>query len=237
MTERGRNDIAIAPGHFEIGPSDINWETGCLRVRIDERTMPGFHRLRGEITVVPEVLVDHEVVLDTSGRHRWRPFAPRARVEVRLDMPALSWSGTGYFDSNNGDVPLEQDFRGWNWSRANLGDATLVLYDAGRRDGTRFEMARIFEADGRIRDVAPPPPAELPRGIWRVKRSTRADAGTHPRLVRVMEDAPFYTRSELALTLLGQQTHAVQETLDLDRFRTRLVQAMLPFRMPRLARR
>lgn len=237
MTERGRRDIAVTPERFEIGPSQMRWDGAALVIEIDEHCMPGLQPLRGTVRVTPDVRVDHEVILDTKSQHRWRPFAPSARVEVTLRRPTLEWSGRGYFDSNNGDAPLESGFSRWNWSRASIGADTLVLYDAQRRDGTKLTLARIFKTDGTTQDVPAPPPAELKRGLWGVARSTRADAGSTPRLVRALEDAPFYTRSEIAATLLGTQTHGVQESLDLDRFSKRWVQVLLPFRMPRLTRR
>jgi carotenoid 1,2-hydratase len=48
-----------------------------------------------------------------------------------------------------------------------------------------------------------------------------------------MESAPFYARTLISTHLLGQQGLAIHESLSLDRFRSGLVQAMLPFRMPR----
>jgi len=236
MTERGRGDIDITPYHFRIGPSTIAWEGGCLVIRIDERSTPDLRPLRGEIRVRPRELVDHEMILDANGRHHWRPIAPRAEVSVNLSAPALAWSGHGYLDSNEGSEPIEAGFRDWAWSRVTHGDDTLVLYDATRRDGSRLGIARRFGAGG-ITDTAPPPPAALPRGLWRVARPTRADAGTTPRLIRRFEDVPFYTRSEFTTTLYGREAHGVHESLDLDRFAARWVQTLLPFRMPRIAKR
>jgi carotenoid 1,2-hydratase len=53
---------------------------------------------------------------------------------------------------------------------------------------------------------------------------------------RTLEDTPFYARSVLQTRLLGQDAIAVHESLSLDRFRNPIVQAMLPFRMPRARR-
>ena len=234
MTERSRGDIDIAPDRFAIGASRVQWDGAVLDIEVDERTMPPLGRIRGRIRVQPQALIDHEVALDPAGRHRWRPYAPQARVEVALASPKLSWSGRGYFDSNSGDEPLERGFRSWNWSRLGQGDETLVLYDAQRRDGSRFELACLFSADGAIRDVKSPPEVQLPRGMWGVARPTRGEAP--PKLLRKLEDAPFYTRSEIETTWRGQTMQGVHESLDLDRFSLPVVQAMLPFRMPRIAR-
>ncbi len=235
MTERGAGDLSIAPAHLAIGPSALAWDGETLEIRIHERCMPDFRRLAGTIRVRPPGLIDHEVLLDTAGRHRWRPLAPKAQVEVDLESPRLRWTGTAYIDSNSGSEPLEEGFSTWSWSRTAHGGDVMVLYDATRRDGTTLEVARIFGPDG-IRDVPSPPRHYLKSGLWGMKRPTRADHGSAPSIVRRLEDAPFYTRSEIRTVLLGQPAHGVHESLDLDRFSRRWVQALLPFRMPRIAR-
>ena len=237
MTERGRGDVAVTPDRLMIGPSALSWDGTCLTISIDERDMPSGRRIRGVVRVHPAALIDHEVALDREGRHRWRPIAPRARVEVAMEQPDTVWSGNGYFDSNHGDAPLAAGFSTWTWSRASLGDDTLVLYDGVGRNGQAFHLARLFTADGGMSDVMAPPEARLKTGVWGVKRTTRADAGTVPRLLRRLEDSPFYTRSEIVAQVLGRQAHGVHESLDLDRVEQRWVQLMLPFRMPRIARR
>ena len=236
MTERGRGDLHITPERLEIGPSRMAWDGMTLTISIDERCMPDQRRLRGVIRVTPPALIDHEVVLDATGRHRWRPLAPKAAVSVALDSPMLQWSGSAYFDSNHGDEPLESGFSTWSWSRAGHGDNTLVLYDAVRRDGSRIGVARVFHDGGATTDVIAPAEVMLKPGLWGVARPTRADAGAVPCLLRRLEDAPFYTRSEIRTVLLGREAHGVHESLDLDRFSRRWVQALLPFRMPRQAR-
>ena len=236
MTERGAGDLGIAAERLDIGPSHLAWDGETLEIRIDERCMPDLRRLRGVIRVRPPCLIDHEVMLDTAGRHRWRPLAPKARVEVALDIPRLAWSGTAYFDSNHGEEPLEQGFSTWSWSRASHGEDVLVLYDALRRDGTTLGISRVFGADG-VQDVTAPPETYLKSGMWGVKRPTRCDLGSVPSMVRQLEDGPFYTRSEIRTVLLGQQAHGVHESVDLDRFSRHWVQVLLKFRMPRVASR
>jgi carotenoid 1,2-hydratase len=56
-------------------------------------------------------------------------------------------------------------------------------------------------------------------------------------VIQTLEDTPFYARSMLSTRLFGEAVTAVHESLDLDRFRTAWVRALLPFRMPRMARR
>ncbi|MGJ0206867.1 hypothetical protein, partial [Streptococcus pyogenes] len=66
-----------------------------------------------------------------------------------------------------------------------------------------------------------------------VDRLTRADAGFRPKVTKTWVDAPFYARSALSTRLFGEDVHAVHESLSLGRFRSPIVQGMLPFRMPR----
>jgi carotenoid 1,2-hydratase len=63
----------------------------------------------------------------------------------------------------------------------------------------------------------------------------RADQGVQPDVIRTLEDGPFYARSQVRTKLYGEAADAFHESLDLDRFRSPLVRAMLPFRMPRRA--
>lgn len=236
MTERSRQDVQRAPGHLAIGPSELEWRDGGLDVRIDERTAPWPRPLRGRIRVRPRAVTAERFQLDAMGRHRWRPIAPQARVEVEFTEPALAWSGDGYLDSNDGDAPLEADFTSWTWSRGQRGARATVLYDIERRDGTALNLALDFDRDGGMSVIAPPPRAELPHTVWRVARSTRSDPGSAPRVASTLEDGPFYARSVLETQVGGEAMQAVHESLCLRRFASRWVQALLPVRMPRARR-
>jgi carotenoid 1,2-hydratase len=231
MTDRRRNALHRGRDFLTIGPSGLEWDGTMLTVRIEEVTAPIPSRLRGVVRLRPAALSTRAFTLDSDGRHRWQPIAPRSRVEVELESPALRWSGAAYFDTNAGSAPLEQDFRGWDWCRAALTDATAILYNAERRDGSAVALALRAKDDGELEDVAPPPPAELPRTLWRLRRPTRAEGPAH--VVRTLTDAPFYARSEIHTRLLGQEAPAVHESLSLDRFRSSAMYLMLPWRVPR----
>ncbi len=233
MTERGRARISRTRDAYVIGTSRLAWTGEALEIRIDERTLPAWRPVRGLVRVHPEALTSHTELLDDAELHRWSPIAPRARVEVELSAPSLSWHGTGYFDSNDGDGPLEESFADWTWSRTALRDATAILYDArGHRGGER-SVALLIDRGGRVDRIPAPPWVGLPRTFWRLARATRADADGEARVTRTLLDAPFYARSELRTRLLGEHAPAMHESLSLDRFRAPWVQAMLPFRMPR----
>lgn len=110
-----------------------------------------------------------------------------------------------------------------------------MLYDAVRRDGSKRLLALRFGPDGSVASFDAPPPVRLPPAtVWRVDRATRADAGHGAAVMETLEDTPFYTRSLLRTHLLSERAMAVHESLSLDRFRTGWVQALLPFRMPRV---
>ena len=95
-----------------------------------------------------------------------------------------------------------------------------------------FASALRFGADGTPRQVELPMVAPLPNTLWQMERKTRADRG-HASVIRTWEDAPFYARSTIASKVYGEPVVAVQESLDLNRFRSPIVQLMLPYRMPR----
>ena len=235
MTERGRRSVERSAERYRVGSSEVFWDGDDLVVRIDERGAPIPRPLRGEVRVRPSHLGEASHALDPGGLHTWWPIASHARIEVRMTEPGLSWNGVGYLDSNFGETALEETFSYWTWSRAPLADGgAAVLYELVRRDGGEDLIALRIRPDGRHEPFAAPAPVELPRGFWRVRRSTRADRPEDCRIVRALEDTPFYTRSELETVLLGERVPSVHESLDLDRFRSPVVKLMLPFRMPRL---
>jgi carotenoid 1,2-hydratase len=240
MTERPSGAVERGPGRLRIGPSALRWDGDSLLVQIREVAAPVPKRLRGEVRLRPAAAPnDRGFVLDATGRHRWTPIAPAARVEVAMEEPALRWSGAAYFDTNDGDAPLERDFVRWDWCRAPLpGGGAGVLYNVEPREGGARSLALRVQPGGEIEDAAPaPPPARLPpTRVWRMPRPFRAEPGAEPRVARTLEDTPFYARSVVSTRMFGAPVEAVHESLSLDRFRAPWVQAMLPFRVPRARR-
>lgn len=234
MTERGARQLTRSDDEIVIAGSAISYEPGSLSLRFDEICAPAPRRLRGSARIALPALQPAEYTLDAAGFHVWRPLAPRARIDVTLEAPALQWSGDCYVDCNYGARPLENDFTSWNWSRAHLRSGAAILYEAQRRDGETSLLALRYGRDGAT-PFEPPPPASLPRTRWRLDRATRADQGSTPKVLQTLEDAPFYSRSVLDLRLLGEDAVAVHESLSLDRFCAPATQFMLPFRMPRRA--
>ena len=232
MTERGRSAVMRSFDALTIGRSTAAWDGEALRLTLDERAAPVPRRIRGRIELRPEAIHPGAFVLEEAGRHWWRPFAPRARVVLNMEEPALSWRGLGYFDQNAGAEPIERGFSSWTWSRAATHDGAAILYDAVRRRGPPLSLALTFDRHAECERREPPPSASLPRTRWGLRRATRADDG-RASAVRSLEDTPFYARSVVAHELFDERLESVHESLSLDRFVNPAVRLMLPFRMPR----
>ena len=231
MTERPRGAVSRTTDSFVVGPSRLSWDGGSLIIHVDEITVPIAGRLRGTVRVVPSAITQRTFLLNEDGNHCWWPIAPCARVQVALDHPHLRWQGDGYFDMNCGEAPLEQGFVDWQWARGTVRDGTAILYEARRRNGSRVDLAVSFDQQGRMRTFEPPPEVTLKKTGWRVSRSVRSEG--QAAVVQTLEDAPFYARSIVSAKLLGEPVALMHESLSLDRFKAPVVQAMLPFRMPR----
>jgi carotenoid 1,2-hydratase len=230
MTERGRGALAQETRALSIGRSALVWEDGGLTATFDEITAPVPTRLRGRIRLSPTAMTGTSFNLDGEGRHLWRPIAPRADVAVTLTDPALSWRGQGYFDTNAGEEPVHRGFRGWDWARAHRARDSLIHYDVVRASGEAASLALRIDNAG-VETMKAAPFHLAPRTGWRLERRVRSDAP--PRLRRTLEDAPFYSRSVFDGELGGAPAEIVHESLSTGRLRSPLVQAMLPFRMPR----
>jgi carotenoid 1,2-hydratase len=234
MTERAKSQLTRSRDHFSVGPSSMNFGDRGLTIDIDEKAFPLISPVRGTIRLIPTCLPATLFYLDADGKHVWQPLAPAARIEVEMREPSLSWSGMAYFDHNCGQEPIEDGFSEWDWSRSDAGQSWIVLYDTLPRQGAPRHLALRFNGDGSIEDFEPPPRHKLSTSLWRMKRQTRSEGEKTARVVRTFEDAPFYSRSMIESRLFGQNLLGVHESLSLNRFCNPVVQAMLPFRMPRV---
>lgn len=236
MTERSRRHLQRSARELVIGPSRVRWDGRSLVIDLDELGVPIPRRVRGRVRVWPHGLCAFNTALDAAGRHRWGPIAPCARVEVELEHPRVQWSGAAYLDSNEGDEPIHTPFAEWDWSRAGLRDgSTAVIYDVRAKQGADRVIARRFRPDGGSEAFEPPPRQRLPGSFWRLPRTMRSDAGAAPaRVAQTLEDTPFYVRSVLDASLLGERVTSVHETLSVPRVVSRSTRFMLPWRMPRV---
>lgn len=237
MTDRGRTALRQSRDSLQVGPSRMAWVNGTLVIDVEEvSALPIISRVRGQIRLTPSAITEVEALLTPDASHVWRPFAPSARIEVDLTQ-GHRWQGHGYFDSNFGTAALEADFRRWTWGRfPRAAGGTTCFYDGTRADGSTLALGLDFAADGRASEIAPPPLTALTRTAWAISRDTRCDAGARPRQVMALLDAPFYSRSLVETRLGGETVTGVHEALDLGRFRSPVIKAMLAVRVPRRAR-
>jgi carotenoid 1,2-hydratase len=214
----------------------MHWQNGTLIIDINEISCPPLiSRVQGQIRLTPTAITEVEATLTPSGSHIWRPFAPSAKIEVDLTQ-GHSWTGHGYFDANFGTAALEADFKSWTWGRFPRGHGgTTCFYDGIRADGTTLALGLDIAAGGTSQEILSPPLTPLGPTKWAMKRDTRCDAGHRPRQTMALLDAPFYSRSIVQTHINGETVQGVHEALDLTRFRSPLVKAMLALRVPRRA--
>jgi carotenoid 1,2-hydratase len=234
MTERGAKSVTRDATHFSVGPSSMRWENGTLIAQIDEMTVPIPSRLKGTIRVTPKIMTEAEIILSQRGEHVWRPLAPSARVDLNFGSPALAWSGEGYFDSNQGNEPLERAFVDWHWGRAHRGRGVRLFYDVGHRDNSHSRLALNIDEKGDVTQIDSPISQKLPSTFWQIDRKAWGDTGAPIKVIKTLEDTPFYARSALTSQLDGEEVVMMHESLNLNRLKSPIVRAMLPFRMPRL---
>jgi carotenoid 1,2-hydratase len=253
MTERGSSTLQRTASEYRLGNSRLAWKStasknqlpaGSLVVDIDEYTAPIPRRIQGRVKLFTPGVCNFSTTLDAAGRHHWGPIAPCARVEVELQNPRLSWAGHAYMDANQGSEPIEQAFHEWDWSRAEMADgSTTVIYDVRGKAGADFAgstataadkvIAQRFAPDGSHHPFEAPARQPLPRSAWRIARTMRSDAGVPPRLIKNLEDTPFYARALLQASVMGEPVTAMHETLNVPRVVSWPVRFMLPWRMPR----
>jgi carotenoid 1,2-hydratase len=236
MTERSRRALQRDATTLTIGPSRLAWTAeGSMVVDFDEVAVPLPRRVRGHVEIRPHVHGQATFQLDPAGRHLWQPVAPRATAAVTLESPMRTWTGSAYVDHNRGFEPLAIAFRSWDWSRTIEPQRTRIFYDVVLRDGS-LRSLHLDDAQSATQQSIEPVAERvaLQPSLWRLQRAARTDAGTRPRIVESWEDGPFYARALIEQRLDNQPVRAVHEALSLDRFARATVQAMLPFRMPRM---
>lgn len=235
MTERGRSSLEVGSDFMRVGRSSVHASGEAVDIRIDERAAPLPRRVRGHVRITAGVPSKRRFALDSEGHHDWQPVAPLADIEVSFDQPGFDWRGHAYVDSNGGRRPLESDFRRWDWCRFRRGDKACIHYSAEELGGAHRALSLEYSADGSLDEVTLPEAVLLPRSGWRVDRSVPASGSA--RVLRTLEDAPFYARSLLELETNGERSLAMHESLSLERFDKTWVRMLLPFRMPRIAGR
>ncbi len=230
LNEYDATQIERDARRFRLGSSELHFDGDALHIAIDERAVPLPRRVRGHIRVEPKSRTEGPFTLHEAGQQHWWPFAPSAKVELDLSAPSLRWTGQGYFDTNAGARPLQDCFTDWHWSRRHDHHGTHITYQTRDCDQKTRELALLIDADGTIEKRELPPVQQLPKGLWRMTRPIAS--GPAPRLVRSLEDTPFYTRSVVATPDAGPAL-TMHESLSLERFVQPWVQRLLPFRTRR----
>jgi carotenoid 1,2-hydratase len=130
---------------------------------------------------------------------------------------------------------MDGAFTEWDWSRAPLQDgSTGVIYDVRQTQGEDRVIAVRFAPSGEFEYFTPPPRQPLPGTAWRIGRTMRTDERQPAVVQQTLEDTPFYVRSVVSSSLLGESVTSVHETLNVPRLVSRSTQLMLPWRMPRV---
>lgn len=234
LTERSARAVQRSRHELRIGPSALHWDGNALVIDIDERTAPLPRALRGRLRVTPSSLADHCYAMDRAARHHWMPWATSAHIEAEFSAPALRWQGHAYLDANLGTAPLENDFAGWNWSRAAHETGTTVFYDTrDRANLPAVELALEFDRQGAVKEIDAPPLQRLPRTGWWLAPLARCDVGSTPARLASLEDGPFYARSRVSALVQGQRRDSFHECVSLRRFSSPWVQCLLPVKLPR----
>jgi carotenoid 1,2-hydratase len=231
LTERHLDAGSRDGRGVSMGASRMEWVESSLVVRLDEVSTPRKRPIRGRLRFEPLLHANASVWLDAQHRHTWWPVAPRGRIIVDLEEPRLRFTGTGYHDANAGEIPLEHTFSRWSWSRGDWNERVLVTYDVVERDGALRARAWMVGDAGDLTPIDAPRVTLPPSRWFRVGRDGRSEAGV--RVLRELEDTPFYARALVQTRLHGQDVAAMHETVSFDRFRARWVRALLGYRMAR----
>ncbi len=232
LTERSSTSVVRSADHLSIGRSHLEQRGDDVIATIDERSAPWGTPVRGTVRLVPASRSDSRFELDPHGLHAWSPLVPSARIEVDFTEPRLRFCGTGYLDKNEGAGPLEDTFASWSWSRLSDGRDASISYDVSLRDGSE-RLLSLRTRQGQLEQGEVTPSALLPSTRFGLARSVRSEAAhvDPPRLVRTLEDGPFYARSMVEAKVGGRPAFGIHEAVSLDRFRASWVQWLLPFRM------
>jgi carotenoid 1,2-hydratase len=111
--------------------------------------------------------------------------------------------------------------------------STAVIYDLQGKPGIQEDklLALRFKPDGSIEKFTAPERQTINPTLWRIQRRMRSESSV--QVQEQLEDTPFYQRALLKSRLLGEEVQSFHETLFVPRLVSPVVQAMLPWRMPR----
>jgi len=112
-------------------------------------------------------------------------------------------------------------------------NSSLVFYDMAWPGQEDKLLSLRFTSQGQVETMPSAPVQSLRKTGWQIGRRMRSD--TPVSVHEQLEDTPFYQRALLNFSYAGEKLLAFHETLSVPRLLSPVVQAMLPFRMPRRA--
>jgi carotenoid 1,2-hydratase len=205
---------------LRIGHSRLRYlEDGTVECFVRARAAPFGGTTKAFLSLRPEGPGLEEGPLLKGLSHTWGAVALRARATLRLPVLGTLLEGSGYHDTNAGEVPLGTDLPRWSWARAHGPDATHVLY--GLPSGERLLATGTASSATLQRLQAESPPSRLTGWGLRVPRAL-GDGTVALSEPRLLESSPFYARLEAT----GTGVHALAEGADFHRFRSPLVRWM-----------
>jgi carotenoid 1,2-hydratase len=237
FTEYDRTRTQCSDDTLRLGHNRLEYTDDSLICHIDDLTAPLPSRVRGTVRLDCTRGGGPPVRLLPGREHLWRVIVPCGEVHVDLQQPRLTWRGQGYFDSNNGDEPLEVAFQHWSWLRATTAARrTLVVYHLSPSCGAEVTHALEFDPQGSCSVFDAPPAVSLRKSSWGIPRQVATEDPARAQLRSVLENAPFYVRSVVDTQLCGETVTAIHECASLERFQSPWVRSLLPFRMRRSLR-
>jgi carotenoid 1,2-hydratase len=233
LTEREVPASARSHDAIVLGRSAMGWRGDKLVVDLDEVSPWTRRPIRGRLELRPDGRPHEAMALDVSGRHLWRPIAPRAWLDVKLDEPGVRFQCLGYLDTNAGSEPLDVAFQSWTWTRTHAPDRRTFVTYAVRERGGETSVRALELRDGRAQALDGLRRHRLPRSRWGLQREVWTKSPSPPRVVRSLEDGPFYARDRVEAEVDGLRLHTLSETLSMQRLATRSASFLLGFRARR----
>jgi carotenoid 1,2-hydratase len=234
LTEGAMLPTSRGANHAQFGESRIEVARDRVTVHVRERAPWTGRWVEGEVVLEREAEgLATPWKIDPEQQHQWWLVMPRARMRARFDAPKVHFHGTAYHDANMGRVSLEDSFSRWSWGRAHSeSGATVVTYDVLDRAHQRRSRAVRVDRRGNAQMIEDLERVAFPASRWGVACDTLVDrSAPEVKLVKRLEDTPFYVRSLLSAQLGGERVTTMYEQLSLERFDTRWVQHLLGYRM------
>jgi hypothetical protein len=200
-----------------------------VRVVLDASIPASDERLRGVVSVHGSMRqANPSDIAAGAAAHVWTPLAPLAHgsYDLHVGSEQMRGSGTAYVDANVGDAPFCRfGIADWTWARASTPAETRIVYLVnGKRPEDAVYIGAIATPDGAMRTVGlRVRQACARRALYGLRYLDElvldADDGEFARLrvVRVVDDGPFYLRMLVELSFGGTTAVGWAEFVSPDR--------------------